>query len=277
MRPSMRAVRRRLVIAVLSLLLGYALLIGLLAIVQDTLVFPGAGRGDRGLPDLPGLAAGELRRADGGRFRVVTARRGPAHAVALYFVGNGEDLHSAARGAFALADYGLEVIGVEHPGYGRSDGPPTVATVLGQAEAAAAFARARAAELGVSLVVIGSSLGSCCAVHVAAQGGVDRMVLRAPLTTLLEAAQRRFWWLPVAWFLKHRFDNVEPARRVRCPVCIVHGDRDQVVPLALGRELAGALAGPVEFIVAPGYGHNDLSLDPDGPFGARLRAFLAAK
>lgn len=273
----MKRLLRIIVIVLASLLVGYGLLVLLLALVQDTLVFPGAGRGDRGLPDLPGLAAGELRRADGGRFRVVTARRGPAHAVALYFVGNGEDLHSAARGAFALAGYGLEVIGVEHPGYGRSDGPPTVVTMLGQADAAAVFARARAAELAVPLVLIGSSLGSCCAVHVAAQGGAERMVLRAPLTTLLEAAQRRFWWLPVAWFLKHRFDNVEPARRVRCPVCIVHGDRDEVVPLVLGRELAGAFAGPVEFVVAPGYGHNDLSLDPDGPFGARLRAFLAAK
>jgi pimeloyl-ACP methyl ester carboxylesterase len=232
-------------------------------VTQDALVFPGAGRGDRGLPPLPGLSAGTLQRADGESFRIVTVERGPARAVALYFVGNGEDLYSAASTGYLLAGYGLEVIGVEYPGYGASPGSPSVATVLGNADAAAARARARARELDVPLVVIGSSLGSCCAVHVAAAGGVDRLVLRAPLASLVATAQRRFPWLPVTWFLRHRFDNLARAPAVRCPVLVVHGDRDDIVPLESGRELAAAIGDNAELVVAAGYGHNDLSIAPD--------------
>jgi pimeloyl-ACP methyl ester carboxylesterase len=271
----MRSRRRRIVTILLVLLGAYALLIAVLTVTQDMIVFPGAGRGDRGLPSLPGLTAGTLQRQDGESFRIVTVERGPARAVALYFVGNGEDLYRAASTGYLLAGYGLEVIGVEYPGYGASPGRPSVATVLGNADAAAARARARARELDVPLVVIGSSLGSCSAVHVAAQGGVDRLVLRAPLTSLVATAQRRFPWLPVAWFLRHRFDNLARAPEVRCPVLVVHGDRDRIVPLESGRELAAAIGDHAELIVAAGYGHNDLSIVPDGPFGSRVAAFLA--
>jgi pimeloyl-ACP methyl ester carboxylesterase len=274
----MGALRRRLVIWLAAIAAAYVLFVLLLAWRQDALVFPGAGRGDRGLGDVPGAVPGTLPRQDGGRFRIATVpSAGQPRAVALYFAGNGEDLWSSAQGAAELAAYGVEAIGVEHPGYGTSDGPTTVATVLAGADAAAAHGRARANELGVPLVAVGSSLGTFCAVHLAAEGRVDRLLLRSPPTTLAAAAQARFFWVPVSLFLRHRFDNLAAAPRVRCPALVLHGDRDDVVPAAHGRELCAALAGPKEFVLAAGYGHNDLRLDRHGPFGERIAAFLQAR
>lgn len=268
---------RRIVSWLLGLAAAYVLLVLLVACLQDTLVFPGAGGGDRGLPDVPGLSAGELQRKGGERFRIVTAEPpggGPPAAVALYFAGNGEDLHSTAWGAHVLARHGMVVVGVEHAGYGTSAGPPSVATLLGGAEAAAEHARALAGRLAVPLVAVGSSLGSFCAVHVAARGGVERLLLRAPPTTLAAVARSRFFWLPVGLFLRHGFDNLAKAPGVRCPVLVLHGDRDDVVPLAFGRALVKAFGGPAELLVAEGRGHNDVPLDPDGPYGAAIAAFL---
>ncbi|MGE3174180.1 MAG: alpha/beta hydrolase [Planctomycetota bacterium] len=272
--------RRRAVIWLGIALAVYLLLVGVVAWNQDRLVFPMAGAGDRGSGNLPGVTTSTLRRPDGGEFRIATARPidGTApFAVAVYFVGNGEDLLSAAYGALELSRYGLEVVGVEHPGYGASAGPPNVETFQQGAEVAAAHARARAAALGVPLIAVGSSLGTFCAVHLAAQGLVDRLLLRAPPTSMAAAAKARFWWLPVDLLLRHRFDSLAVAGRVRCPALVVHGDRDGVVPLALGRELAAAFAGPTELIVVPGDGHNDLRLDREGPSGARIGAFLRGR
>ncbi len=65
------------------------------------------------------------------------------------------------------------------------------------------------------------------------------------------------------------------------PGLIFHGDRDRIVPAALGRELAsvwgrdvGGNDAKARFVLAEGYGHNDLPLWGDGPFGGDLRAFL---
>lgn len=276
------AIRRLLLALLLVLGGGYVAITALVWLKQDGMVFAGAGFPDRGVPLLPSpvvvrwLGDGGER----GRIATVTPRTAPI-AVAVYFGGNGEDLYAAAFAAGELADYGLEAIAHEHPGYGASPGTPSVGSLLAAAERTADAAARRARELGVPLVVVGSSLGTFCAVHVAARGGaegpvVDRLVLRAPPTTLAAAAKARFGFLPVDLLLRHRFDNVTPAPRVTCPVLVLHGDRDGIVPQALGRELA-ALLPHGRFVGVPGAGHNSLHLSVQGPVAAELRAFVSAK
>ncbi len=257
---------------------AYAGVLLLLVWQQDLMVFPGAGRGDRGLPPLPGLQAASLARSEGGAFRICHARpEGPASGIAVVFVGNGEDLHSGAMTAHALSAYGLEAIAVEHPGYGSSDGPPSVGALMEAALRAGEFARRRADELGVPLCAVGTSLGSFCAVEVARHGLCDRLLLRAPPSTLAAAAQARFPWAPVSFLLRHRFDSLTKAHEVRCPALVLHGDQDRVVPLELGRALVEAFAGKGELVVAKGYGHNNIPLERDGAFGPRILAFLEGR
>lgn len=271
----MPARRRRPVLNLLLVaLLLYVAVCVLLWWQQDQMVFPGAHRGDRGVP--PGSKAvpqwvgvGE----HGNGVHVAMLRQEPPRAVVLYFGGNGEDLYAAAPSVESLAAYGTLAIAAEHPGYGASSGEPGVERLLASAAHAAAYARAQADELRVPLVVVGSSLGSFCATAVAAAGGVDRLVLRAPPTSLAAVASTKFWWLPVGLLLRHRFDNLGVAPRVRCPVLVLHGDADDVVPQRYGRELAAAMP-HAEFVAVPGRGHNDIELSPDGVVGPRLRAFL---
>lgn len=256
----------------------YALLVLVLAWQQDSLVFPGAGRGDRGLGNLPRVRAEQLVREGGARFRIAIATpEGNPTGVVLVFCGNGEDLFSGSFAAFEWSAYGVLAIAVEHPGFGASEGPPSVEALYGAADSALAFARARADELRVPLCVAGTSLGTFCAVHVATTGRCDALVLRAPPASLLAAAKVHYPWLPVSWFLKHDFDNLAQAGKVSCRALVVHGDRDDVVPIDQGRAVQQALGGPSEFVVANGYGHNDVPFAAEGPFGARLGRFLSQR
>jgi pimeloyl-ACP methyl ester carboxylesterase len=258
----------------LAALVGlYAAVVLLLWWQQDGLVFPGAGYGSRPV-DAYGVRTFTLTRPGGQRFRVAEAGPARPSAVLLYFVGNGEDLYSAARSAAALAAHDVRVLSPEYPGYGASEGRPGVESIAEVADAAAAHAQALAVELSVPLLVGGSSLGTFSAVRLAAAGIGQRCLLRAPPRSLVAAAAERFWWLPVGLLLRHRFDNETVVPGVRCPLLIVHGDADSIVPLAHGRELAARSGGPTELLVVPGAGHNDLSLAPDGPVGARVGAFL---
>ena len=257
----------------------YAAVVVLVWLQQDRLVFAGAGHGDRtvaayGARTFPLTVA--LPGAPGGVLTVRAVECLPARpaAVLVHFVGNGETLSSAARRAEELAAYGVAVVSPEYPGYGLSPGQPGVESLLATADAAADYALRRAQELGVPFLVSGSSLGTFCAVHVAAAGKARRLLLRAPPTTMVEAAQARFWWLPVRLLLRHRFDSLSVAPQVSCPVLIVHGDRDDIVPLELGQRLRAAFAGPAELVVVPGAGHNDLSWNIHEPVGERCKAFL---
>lgn len=289
----MNRIVKTLVLALLLVLGGgYVAILALVWLKQDGMVFAGAGFPDRGVPlqEPPAAVRWVGAGADRNRIAAVGPRTAPI-AVAVYFGGNGEDLYAAAFTAGELAEYGLETFAHEHPGYGASPGTPSVASLLAAAERTVDAAALRARELSVPLVVVGSSLGTFCAVHVAARGGaaptgaapagagpavVDRLLLRAPPTTLAAAAKARFGFLPVDLLLRHRFDNATPAARVTCPVLVLHGDRDGIVPQALGRELA-ALLPHGRFVGVPGAGHNNLYLSVEGQVAAELRAFFSAK
>ena len=268
--------RRRVLQLLLYALVGYALIVALVWWQQDRMTFPGAGRGEREV-DTAGVELFTLTRHGGSVFRAVQRVPEGPRAVLAFFVGNGEDLCSAARHVAQLAEHGVAVVSGEYPGYGTSAGKPGVESILAMADAVAAHAQALARELQVPFLVGGSSLGTCCAMHVATNGTAARCLLRAPPTSLVEVAQRQFWWLPVAALMRHRFDNAVLAPRVRCPVLIVHGDADTIVPCEFGEKLRSLCAGPAELVVVPGAGHNDLSLAKDGPVGNRVGEFLRGR
>jgi pimeloyl-ACP methyl ester carboxylesterase len=242
--------------------------------LQDRLVFPGAGGGG-GTPQVPGVAIDWLGVAGGARIRVASSRpAGAPRGVMLLFLGNGEDLRSGAPKARELTAYGLEVMAAEYPGYGESEGAPSVASIHAAAEAAADHAARRAAQLGVPLVLAGSSLGAFPAVHLASLGIGHKLLLAAPPTSVAEAGASHYPWLPVRLLVRHRFDILGLADSVRCPVLVVHGDRDEVVPVDMGRRVATALRG--ELVVVRGQGHWWL-LSPSGPAGEEVRAFLESQ
>jgi hypothetical protein len=267
---------RRLMLWIALPASAYAALVLLVYLMQERLIFVGAAWGRGARVDAPaGVAVERLDLPTGGSFRVAVGEpAGTPRGVMVFFVGNGEDLRSGVHWAALWAGYELASVVVEYPGYGDSDGSPGVEQFLAAAEVAAAFGGERARAIGGPLLAGGTSLGSFPAVHLAATGRADRLFLRAPPSTLEAAARRHYPWLPVGWLLRHRFDNLARAGLVRCPTFVLHGDRDSIVPMALGAELARAFAGPCEFVAAEGYDHNDLPCHASGPFGRRIAAFL---
>lgn len=270
-------VRRRLLILLLTLIGFYLLLMLALYLSQDGIIFPGSKWGPREIT-AAGVREVTLRGRDG-PFRVAEYEPDDPVAVLVFFVGNGEDLASAAWRARNFGGHRLLVVSPEYPGYGGSAGTPTVATLYAAAEAVADHAAELARARELPLVCGGISLGTFCAVHLAAQGRCERLFLAAPPSSLLEAAQARFGWLPLSLLLRHRFDNVALAPQVQCPVLIVHGEADGIVPIALGERLLEAFTGTTSktLIRVPGTGHNGLLLGSKDEVGMRVGAFLRGR
>jgi fermentation-respiration switch protein FrsA (DUF1100 family) len=58
--------------------------------------------------------------------------------------------------------------------------------------------------------------------------------------------------------MKDQFRSDLRIGKVTAPVLVLHGDRDTVVPFALGERLYGLIKAPKRFVGFPGAGHNDL-------------------
>ena len=64
--------------------------------------------------------------------------------------------------------------------------------------------------------------------------------------------------VPFRSIIVDRFDALRDVAQVGAPVLVLHGDRDDVVPQRLGRQLYDAAADPKEAVWIPGGHHNDL-------------------
>ncbi|MHC5064277.1 MAG: alpha/beta hydrolase family protein, partial [Planctomycetota bacterium] len=191
---------------------GYLAICLLVFLFQDRLLFVAAGMG-RGAPlEVPaGAEVLELPLDGEGSFRVALTRpSGQSRGVMVFFLGNGEDLRSGLRWGQEFAVYGLVSVVVEYPGYGDSDGRPGKADFYVAADRAMEVGEREAKAADLPMLAGGSSLGTTLAVYLASQSRVDRLLLRAPPTSIQAAARYHYPWLPTGLIIREElcFDSL---------------------------------------------------------------------
>jgi fermentation-respiration switch protein FrsA (DUF1100 family) len=223
--------------------LGYGVLCLLMAAAQDAFIY-------HPMPAADPSDALELR-LEGLRLRVAQRPRPGARAL-IYFGGNAEDVSlTRAQLAALLPDTALYLL--HYRGYGGSEGRPSEAALRADAQALHAHVAARHS----AITVVGRSLGTGPAVHLAATRPVGRLVLLVPLDSLLAVARTTMPWLPVGLLLRDRWDAAAEAPRVRAPTTIVAAGRDRVVPPRHAEALYRAFQpGVATFLLAPDLEHN---------------------
>lgn len=184
--------------------------------------------------------------------------------VALFLHGNGENLETLRQcGVFErLLWAGADVMAIDYPGYGRSGGEPSEESLVLSADAAFRHLDQLEAARRPRLVV-GFSLGAAVAVQVAARypDAVDGLVLLAAWTRLADLAAAHYPDWMARQVPPEVYDSLGAAERVAVPTLVVHGEEDEIIPLAQGRELVAALPFGSRLLVVPGRGHNDLLAD----------------
>ncbi|HEY7244157.1 MAG TPA: alpha/beta fold hydrolase [Xanthobacteraceae bacterium] len=237
---------------------GYGGLLALLYFGQRALqYFPERARtppADAGLPQ-----AEEVVLDSSGGQRVIVWHIPPRgeKPVLLYFHGNGGSLRWRVDRFRALVADGTGLVALSYRGYGGSSGSPTEQGLIDDALAAYAFAAGRYPAPRIALW--GESLGTGVAVALAAQKPVARIVLESPFTSIADIATQLYWFFPVRLLIKDPFRSDLRIGSVTAPILVLHGERDSVVPIALGDQLYKLIAAPKRFVRFPGAGHNELA------------------
>jgi fermentation-respiration switch protein FrsA (DUF1100 family) len=220
-----------------------------------------------GLPEAEELL---LETADGEK--LVAWHVVPQHdkSVVIYFHGNAEVISWQARRFRRLVSDGTGLLAVSYRGYGGSTGEPTETGLHLDADAAYAFAAARYA--APRIAVWGHSIGTGVAVALAAERPIAKLILEAPFTSAADLAARLFPIVPVRLLMKDQFRSDERISEVTVPVLIMHGSRDNTIPIAFGERLYELVRGPKKFVRFADAGH--IELDAHGAMDA-AHAFLA--
>jgi uncharacterized protein len=215
------------------------------------------------------VAALWLAAADGTRVHAWHLKSGPR--LVLYFGGNAEEVSWMLESARAEAP-GVSWLLLDYRGYGQSAGSPSEKALV--ADALALYDHAVALPgIDVSRIyAFGRSLGSGVAVALAAQRRLAGLVLSTPYDSLLEVARRYYWYLPVNWLLKHRFDSVALAPKLKTPLLCLIAGRDEVIPPEHAERLFAAWGGPKRRIELADANHNTTDGAPQ--FWPAIREFL---
>jgi hypothetical protein len=238
------------------IVVGYTLICALLYLVQEQLLFypqrdPGGTRYSVGVP------VDELfLPVDGAELHTLLFHAPQPRGVILYLHGNAGSLHSWSDLAPDLVARGYDLLMVDYRGYGQSTGRIAGEAQL-HADMAAVYTWLSARYPEEQIVLYGRSLGSGLATRLAAERRPRLLILESPYYSLEAIARRQFAWVP-PFLLKYPLRSYEWIGEVRCPVVIVHGTADTVVPFGDGERLAAAVVTPLSFVPIEGGDHNDL-------------------
>ena len=190
--------------------------------------------------------------------RVTMSPAKPGAEAVIYFGGNAEDVSlSLPQLRAAFPDDALYLL--NYRGYGGSSGKPSEAAIV--ADAISLFDAVHAAHRRV--VLVGRSLGSGVAVHLASVRPVQRLVLVTPYDSLQNVAMSRFPYFPVRWILRDKFESWRYVAGITAPASLIAAENDEVIPQAHTEALYRRFpAGTATLRVVRGAGHNTISDQP---------------
>jgi fermentation-respiration switch protein FrsA (DUF1100 family) len=211
-------------------------------------------------PAAAGLAFSDVEFAtdDGERLHGwwVPARARPGLGHVLLFHGNAGNVAGRVLHARLLSDAGLDVFLFDYRGYGRSSGRPGEQGTYRDARAARAALLGQAGVDPARVVYLGESLGGAVALALALEQPPRGLVLQSTFTSVRDMARLHYPVVPAA-LVPDAYPSLRRIPGLACPLLVLHGDRDDIVPASHGKALFDAAPGPKRLHVVAGAGHND--------------------
>jgi fermentation-respiration switch protein FrsA (DUF1100 family) len=195
-----------------------------------------------------------------------------AERTLLWFHGNAGNISHRVENIKLLHDnLRINIFIFDYRGYGRSEGKVSEMGTYLDGAAAVEYLRAQYQVQPRQLVIFGRSLGAAVAAEMATQVESLILILESPFVSVPEMARTIFPLLPLRCLLSTEYNTLEKAQRVKTPLLILHGDRDEIVPITQARRVFEVANEPKRFYTIPGASHNDTYLAGGEAYFAALR------
>ena len=228
----------RILFAMAVLYIVYAAVIYFL---QRSILFPGqyVSPPAKNLSSIPDLESWWISTTEG----MVEAWFIPGHDVSesnpspavIYFHGNGELIDYWPKHLSGFLNRGISLLLVEYPGYGRSDGSPSRWQIEEAATGAYDQLAGHPKVDPMKIISYGRSLGGGVACLLTEERLVSALVLESTFVNTGYFAGR---YLLPGFLMRDKFDNRAVLQEYTGPILIMHGKKDEVIPISQGEKLA---------------------------------------
>ena len=176
--------------------------------------------------------------------------------VILYFHGNAGDLSRWGTVTEYFVEKNYDVLVMDYRTYGKSIGVLSEEAFYNDAQYCYDYLLKQYSEAEITLY--GRSLGTGIASYLSSKNNPKQLILETPYYSILDVAEHRFPMFTVKKYLKYRFPTFKYLTKAKCPITIIHGTEDSVVPYSSSKKLLELDLMNLDLVTVDGGNHNDL-------------------
>jgi pimeloyl-ACP methyl ester carboxylesterase len=170
----------------------------------------------------------------------------------LYSHGNAEDLGDIQEVLHQFNGHGFSVIAYDYSGYGTSSGQPSENAGYADISAVYDYAVRKIGLRPEHILLLGRSVGGGPSLDLAVRESVGGLILESSFVS----AFRVVTTIPL--FPIDKFNNLKKVKAVSCPVLVIHGKQDSIIPFWHGERLYEEVTLPKMKLWVDNAHHNDL-------------------
>ncbi len=193
----------------------------------------------------------------------------------LWCHGNAGNISHRLDNMMQLHARGIGFFIFDYRGYGRSEGVPSEKGLYADGLAALKVLQDKSKKSVDEIVVFGRSLGSAVATEIVKQNkSVAGLILETPFPSVKAVAKHHYANLPVDKLLQSKFELQSKLKDIECPLLVIHGTQDSIIPFELGKQVFDSANEPKRFYVIEGADHNNTYTVGGAIYFNELQTFL---
>lgn len=177
--------------------------------------------------------------------------------VVFYLKGNSKSIKGWGKFAVDFTRHNYDVIMVDYRGFGKSTGRRTQKAVKRDMQVIYNKIKEKVPEKYI--ILYGRSLGSGFATKLASMNHPRMLILDAPYYSLSKLAKKYIPFMPLSLLIKFPMPTYKWLKYVKCPIHIVHGTDDQLIPYKSSVRLSKINPELTTLYSIIGGGHKDLN------------------
>ena len=195
----------------------------------------------------------------------------------VFFHGNGGNLSLWQDFLINIYHQPLTVLALDYRGYGKSTGSPTEKGLYLDTEALIQYFWEEIHHQDRKVVYWGRSLGGPIAAFAGTVRQPHGLILEASFSSIPSLLNHYPILKVMSLFSSYRFPTIEWLDSFSCPVLVLHGDQDRIVPLEQGQLLFEQIGSEEKhFYVIQGADHNNTQLVDPEQYWQRVNQFAAS-
>ncbi len=176
--------------------------------------------------------------------------------IVFYLKGNTKNIKGWGKFAIDFTRLNYDVIMMDYRGFGKSTGKRTSDGLKHDIQYVYNLVKQQVPE--ERIIVYGRSIGTGFASMLAANNNPRLLILNSPIYSLERAVNRYLPWLPAKYFIRFNLPTYKYLRKVHCPIKIIHGSDDRLVPVKTAIELSEIQPDNTRLYIILKAGHIDV-------------------